>query len=236
MRIFGADIGLKNLSYCIIEIIDDKLSIIEWELINLCSDELKCCKILRGGKQCDKISKYTDNENHYCTAHKTAECKKIKEKDKDNLFTYGRNLYMFLDNHPNVLTCDQYVIENQPALKNPKMKSMSMILYSYFIHHNKSNLLFIQPKQKLKIADKEIKEIISNSKNKYKTTKDLGIKSCEYILDKQVINKDEFLEKFNQSKKKDDLSDSFLHAYVTYYKINCLKNNNEFLCWIKKDL
>ena len=34
---------------------------------------------------------------------------------------------------PNLLNCDIVVIENQPVLKNPTMKSIQMVLYSYFL-------------------------------------------------------------------------------------------------------
>ena len=43
---------------------------------------------------------------------------------------------IFLNNFKNLklllLDVDGVVIENQPSLKNPKMKSIQMIVYSYF--------------------------------------------------------------------------------------------------------
>ena len=39
---------------------------------------------------------------------------------------------------------DKVVIENQPALKNPTMKSVQMILYSYFLIEGVTTLKTIQ--------------------------------------------------------------------------------------------
>lgn len=232
MIIFGADVGCKNLAYCILELTDGKLQIIEWNLINLCSDDSMCCKILRTKKKCNEIAKFyepTNTHNKYCNKHKNDKCKKIKEDNKDNLYNYGRNLYDYLDNHPNVLKCDKYIIENQPSLKNPKMKSISMLLYSYFVYNKKSQLLFIHPTQKLKIHDKLSKEIISQSSHKYKATKILGTKYCSYILNNEVKNSINYKEFFNNHKKQDDLCDAFLHAYVILYGKDCKINDQLFI-------
>ena len=35
MRVFGSDIGCKNLAYCIFDIIDGKINIESWDLVDL---------------------------------------------------------------------------------------------------------------------------------------------------------------------------------------------------------
>lgn len=253
MLIFGADIGCRNLSYCIIEHNDDSniIKIIEWGLINLCSDDNKCCKVMRNGKICDKIAHYYDNckinninkitdgtqvdihVNHYCTSHKTSTSKRIKVADTDNLYDHGNNMYDYLNKHPLILTCDKFVIENQPSMKNPKMKSIAMLLYSYFVYNKKSDLTFIHPTCKLKICSELTKIILKTAKtktDKYKITKNLGIEYTQNILDKEVMDPAFWLEHLYKESKKDDLCDAFLHAYFTAFGKDCKnkKDNIDF--------
>ena len=35
MRVFGSDIGCKNLAYCIFDIVDGKINIQSWDLVDL---------------------------------------------------------------------------------------------------------------------------------------------------------------------------------------------------------
>jgi hypothetical protein len=242
MRVFASDVGCKNLSYCIIDYNekDKTLKILDWNLINLCSIDNTCCKIMRNKKPCCKIAHYYengDNVNHYCTTHKTKLCKKIKIKDQDNLYSYGRNMYDFFDNNSLILQCDKYVIENQPSMKNPKMKSISMLLYSYFVLNKKSNILFIHPTSKLKICEDLTKEIFKLSKNKndkYKITKNLSIQYTTNILDNEISENIKWVEKLLSEKKQDDLCDAFLHGYFTIFGKNCKSkiNDNEFYNYI----
>ena len=42
-------------------------------------------------------------------------------------------MYWLLDEKSNFLDVDIICIENQPALKNPTMKTIQMIIYTYFL-------------------------------------------------------------------------------------------------------
>ena len=43
MKLLSFDVGIKNLAYCIIEYKNDKLDIIDWNIINLCKkNNFKC--------------------------------------------------------------------------------------------------------------------------------------------------------------------------------------------------
>lgn len=241
MKIFGADIGLKNLAYCIIEYnennIYEPITILEWKLLNICSERCLCSYISkRNNNKCyNPATIESDDKIKYCAIHKPKlkHLVKIKSCDKDTLYDYGHNMYQLLNQQPLVLSCDNYVIENQPALKNPKMKSISMILYSYFIFNSKSTVSFIQANQKLKISHNLTKEIIRTSKNKYKMTKDLSINICKYILNNDCNNATDYIEYFNHNNKQDDLADSFLHAYISIRGLNFYDNNIDFSDYIK---
>ena len=113
----------------------------------------------------------------YCILEKNDENKEIKiidwnivnlvdsekiKKDRNALF---ENIPRKLHELPQLLNVDAVVIENQPSLKNPQMKSIQMILYSYFLilgkvigngENSKSyieNVDFCSASNKLKVYD-----------------------------------------------------------------------------------
>ena len=80
-----------------------------------------------------------------------------------------------LDEKKEFLNVDIVIIENQPALKNPTMKTIQMMLYSYFLikgivieERLVSTIEMINAKNKLKAYNGP--EIVSDIKDKYKKT------------------------------------------------------------------
>lgn len=223
MKLLSWDVGIYNLSYCILEKNDEtkEIKIIDWNIVNLVDSE------------------------------------KMK-KDRNLLF---ENIPRKLHELPQLLNVDCVVIENQPSLKNPQMKSIQMILYSYFLILGKiignntnscyiENIEFCSASNKLKVYDgpkiilpekntknKKLKnEIIDNTDNqelkienndeindenkavekkikssslKYADKKRLAIEHALYYLKKDQNN---YVDFFNNHKKKDDLADSFLQG------------------------
>jgi hypothetical protein len=121
------------------------------------------------------------------------------------------------------------LIENQPVMKNPVMKSIQMIVYTYFHHYNilyqkNIHIKFISAMNKLKCGiDIEYPESIMNQKNKYMQKKKKAIYLCEHILfsnDTIITPNEEFKTLFKESKKKDDLADSFLYCIYYINKFN----------------
>jgi hypothetical protein len=236
MKILSWDVGIYNLSYCILEKneIDGQTNIIGWDIVNL-----------------------VDNE-------------KMK-KNKTELF---ENIPIKLQEINELLNVDYVVIENQPSLKNPQMKSIQMILYSYFIilgkavnfgeFKNIKNIDFCSASNKLKVydgpkivfqekvkkppklkkgevspvaspapiaistenivKDEEGDEIINTdvvevSKKKatlkYADKKKLAIAHAQYYVDNTFTTYKDF---FSSHKKKDDLADSLLQG-LYYLKV-----------------
>jgi hypothetical protein len=121
------------------------------------------------------------------------------------------------------LKVDIVCIENQPTFKNPTMKAISDVLYTWFMIRGLvekesngstiSKITFFAPSNKLKIAGKtdDINEQIDQADkagSKYKKTKELGITNClEFIKWNQS-----YVDHLNTFKKKDDLCDAFLHG------------------------
>ena len=109
----------------------------------------------------------------------------------------------------------QYVlIENQPALKNPTMKSIQMIIYTFFIMeglmNNDSNInivIMINARNKLKVYKGP--KIECNLKGKYSQNKFLSVEYTKCMI---KDDNEEFINLFESSKKKDDLADCYLQG------------------------
>lgn len=118
-------------------------------------------------------------------------------------------------------SADIVIIENQP-LKNNKMKSVSVAIYTYFnmlkIHYgNIEKVQFIRATEKLKC--RRYQELPQNlGKASYKDRKLASIQLCRLYL-KDISP--EKLEWLDGKKKRDDLSDNFCQAI--YYIEHTLK-------------
>ena len=110
------------------------------------------------------------------------------------------------------------LIENQPALKNPVMKSVQMIIYTFFIMNGVMNkessieeVFMVNARNKLKVYKGPfvICPYNDDKKNRYKKNKFLSVKYTE-----EMIKEDEqkFQDLFDSSKKKDDLADAYLQG------------------------
>lgn len=125
---------------------------------------------------------------------------------------------------------DIVLLENQPVLKNPVMKSVQMILFSYFqyqkimLNREIKLIKFINAGNKLKVG-RNFNEINYNAeinaiKSKYTRNKKFAILYTNKILiDRLKDSKNN--EYFNKHKKKDDLADAFLQAiyYIDFNKL-----------------
>jgi len=188
------------------------------------------CDYINNKKKCVKNATYYNENEKYCTIHAKSKINKINKNlipqsiKKINSMKMSIDILRFnlvnkLDKLDFLLNVDKVLIENQPTLKNPKMKSISSTIYDYFlirgIIDKKNNstikeVKYISPSNKLKVnADNTIQTLSKTTDNqKYKMTKQLGIQYC-----KQLISHDEqnllLLESY---KKKDDLCDAFLQG------------------------
>lgn len=216
MNYLSFDVGIKNLAYC--ELTKDK-KIVSWGIINL-NENPQCCMYLK--KQCEKQSSYCldikGEKNYYCSSHinhksidKTGKKKKLNTNhDICNIsqICVKKLRELNLENIRHVL------IENQPALKNPIMKSIQMIVYSFFIiegiMNNDSsieNIHMVNARNKLKVYKGP--KVPCNKKGKYAQNKYLSV---EYTKN-MIQNEDENMIKIYQdSKKKDDLADCYLQG------------------------
>ena len=127
------------------------------------------------------------------------------------------SLIKALDERPHLLEdIEHVIIEKQPSF-NPKMRIIAGCLQTYFIIrgivdrplNGIKSVDFFNPKHKLKCYTGPELVIQSNAKSKYARTKKMGILIAQHFLQSET---DEIVKFFNDSKKKDDLSDCYLQA------------------------
>ena len=213
MSYLSFDVGIKNLAFC--KLNPDK-HIEDWGIINL-NDNPQCCSHLR--KRCDKQSScvYKDDNGelqYYCTAHSKQAPKKCKKLNTNNdILELSKKCVSQLRNL-NLDNVKYVLIENQPALKNPVMKSVQMIIYTFFVMDGVLNpsssiekIHMVNARNKLKVYKGEPVEC--NKKTKYDRNKFLSI----VYTNKMIHLEDEIFKKmFEESKKKDDLADAYLQG------------------------
>ena len=203
MRVLSWDVGIKNLAYCILDT-DDKYKQDEEK-----EKEEHCANILFW----DVIT--LQNESKHL--HKLSE----------ELFEKLNSMGELYDN------IDVVVIENQPCMRNPKMKTMQIMLYSFFVmkcntlmkgditdDFKKTKVCMMSANNKLKCYKGETIELKTKSKSKYIIRKKMAIEHCKFFIKSNEINYDYFMS----SSKKDDLADSYLQGL--YY----IKKNDNFFC------
>ena len=205
------DVGIKNLAYCRL---DENKVVQSWGIINL-NENPQCDVHLkkRCEKQCTYEVKGDDKVKYCCTAHSKRFSKKKKLNTNHDLMTIsqlavGKLRELDLDGVTHVL------IENQPALKNPVMKSIQMIIYTFFVmdgimkdDSSIETIHMVNARNKLKVYKGPPVEC--NKKGKYAQNKYLSI---EYTKEMIKGEEDKFIKIFDESKKKDDLADAYLQG------------------------
>jgi hypothetical protein len=104
---------------------------------------------------------------------------------------------------------DHVLLENQPCLKNPVMKSIQVYIYAYFSMHGTARPQLFSASNKLKVArndlvppNKKLSQIAYGEKKK-----------MAIVLARLYIAAEpEWLLFFERAKKKDDYADCYLQA------------------------
>jgi len=195
--------------------------------------------------KCKSKAKFNLYDKNYCNRHTKTEEKKqnrakkatiIKKKKCNNNDpqTICKTLYNQLDRISIFDAANEIYIENQPVLKNPIMKTISCVLFGYFVNRyiDKETIIkFAAPKIiitdellefcKTKFHSKQnddckcklcrLENDMANKTKKYENKKLLGILNTEQVLIKHGLGHK--FDEISNIKKKDDLCDAFLHAY-----------------------
>ena len=124
-----------------------------------------------------------------------------------------------LEAHFSNIEIDMVLIENQPVQKNPTMKTIQIVVYTYFMYQkailNKiESIHFVPANRKNKFGDKFNFDI--QCKTKYQKNKKVAVAVTKYLVEGSVWD-----THFNSHKKKDDLADSYLQtlAFIDYKNV-----------------
>lgn len=213
MKVLSIDIGVNNLSYCVL----DETGKIEkgyWDNMSILQDNLllKCCGKKKDGNICGKRCKFqkAGTTDGYCAVHKCENATEIKKRKVKSVTIQELNTKLIkkMDSMPQLSDIDIVLIEQQPS-KNPTMKNLSFMLNSYFIIRGMidkqriQKVIFVSAKNKLKgKADKD-------KLKTYKDRKKMSIEVCRNTLNEKNA---ELVDFFNGHFKKDDLADCFLQG------------------------
>tara|TARA_Y100000589_G_C27055985_1_gene589320 strand:- start:84 stop:980 length:897 start_codon:yes stop_codon:yes gene_type:complete len=198
------------------------------------------CQVKKSNSQiCNKSCDYEildgDKKKYLCKFHYNLFEKKndnntIKKITKQNaskasIDIIKKNMINILDSKKELLNVDYVLIENQPSMKNPKMKSVAETLYCWFLIRGMKDtnkikkIFYLSPSNKLKTKDENInKEIskIEDSSKKYKFTKNTAVIHTTNL----IKDNEKWLDFLKVNKKKDDLCDSFLQGLYFIENIN----------------
>lgn len=247
--ILAIDVGLKNLSMCIMSREGDNANVHLWDVYNIIKDDqedVKCTIKLKSGKECGKLCKYkylqeqNDVTIYTCKSHfpKSITIKKdniitpvkIKDINLQNivLLMIDKLQSLYQDNKELFDKLDKVVIELQPKC-NDKMKLISHIIYGKIIDllRDSSNLdvKFIRATQKLNILY-DGPDIECTLKDGYAKRKYMTVKYTEYFIEKLCKEEEARHWKglFDSVKKKDDMADVFCYCVSHLFEKNKKKS------------
>lgn len=153
--------------------------------------------------------------------------RKVKCKDLDCL-TLRLKLWQSLQAVPVFLKVDEVIIENQPSLKNPVMKSVAESIYNFFVcrglldrmttQSTIQDIKYVSPSNKLKACKDELAvvEKVKNASMRYKRTKQLSVDYVATLVNASPIGK----RYFEEANKKDDLADCLLQGLAHFTSKN----------------
>ena len=204
---------------------------------------------------CKKNAVYKILDILYCMNHyeKIFKLKKMNQtiSAKKSIQYLTETMYKKLNNIPELSLAKIILIENQPTMINPTMKTISALLYGYFVMKKMENNIienvkFISPSNKLKIVNnnKDINNNIDNNnidnnnidnrdnkdnignkgRKEYILTKTMCIQYCKALLEE--ANLIESLNKLDKFEKKDDPCDAFLQGYQYLFSGNLKISEN----------
>jgi hypothetical protein len=152
--------------------------------------------------------------------------KKIKCNALD-IQILGENMYKKLDKIKELTTVTDVYIENQPSLKNPTMKTVSSLLFGYFVARGiidkdktKSDIKlikFISPSNKIKVDSDKVNKLLGLINKDGKV-----FKTVEIIVDSLINDKIFSIDLSQISKEK-----------LVYFIIEYLINKKEVLKSLK---
>ena len=213
--VLGIDIGLRNMSMCVIT--EDR-EILLWEIYDLLADDIILCSI------CGRNAKYTAGDTSFCGTHfKGNKKSKVNQIKKKKVKQYSlQEIASKVISKVNTIVEDNKeifdqltscILELQPKI-NPKMGFTSHILYGKLCDiflDKPCSIKFERANQKLKKYTGDKGVYVANT---YKNRKAKAVEYVANILNSDcLLNGVDYVDYFANIKKKDDAADAMLIAF-----------------------
>lgn len=236
MKTLSIDIGIRNLSMCIMSCTVpgqlDTYNVELWETFDtLENDEHFCEALQKNEKVCGKKCSFKYGDTFTCKKHfpkdipitKNNRYKKKLIKNyllQDIAIVVLKKIQLIYDdNEPLFKTLTSIIIELQPTV-NPRMKFISHVIYAkltdLFISSTVS-LRFVSASIKLRAYDGP--RITCHLKNGYSKRKWLSVQYTKWILENKFSEDQGKWSSILENGKVDDNSDTFLMCINTLNKI-----------------
>ncbi len=231
------DIGMKNLSFCVFRTNPDAppnttfpYHILEWQNVDISANKKICShsKTFKNGNSqtCANAALFKhDNttisadgtkstiSNYFCSTHAKKQ-PGAKRMPPESLFDTCISLIQTLQKYESTFILSDHVIMEEQPNKNPMMKKLSMMIFSFFTQNSKSfrddsritNVQLISPKHKLQVYTGPPVQC-DHLKQQYDKNKFLSVEYCKWFLDGT-----EYLPLMMDHKKKSDLADCLLQG------------------------
>lgn len=234
MKYLGIDIGVRNLSFCLLSDPDynedGELVYNEplfWKDISIL-DEPETCMVVN----CKLPSKWKNEVNKvYCGLHKKRgilikelEPVVVRKVDEYTPFEIQVRMISTLNKYPELYNVDYIFIENQP-IDNGYMKGVASSVFTYFTKGGYvdqetpmiKEIAYISATKKTKNVPIIGEVYVSAKKDAYKRRKDTSIEYCRRYCNKHIPH---LLSYFESHRKKDDLADSYMMCIAGMWYIN----------------
>ncbi len=219
MSVLGIDIGLRNLSLCILSKTQKVYNISLWDNYNLLDETLgTCTTVLKNGAACkSKVCQYnvTFCKRHAPPGHKVVPVKLVKDYLLQDIAkkVLEKVESVVSENRDSFAKVTRVYIENQPRVNN-KMRMVSVLVFGKLVELlPRAQVRFISANRKLKIGELvgftgEVPSLLKGAKG-YANRKKLSVMyTLAFLENKDVADKDSWKTHFTGHSKLNDLADS----------------------------
>lgn len=195
--------------YCNMHLPKDVVST-KYTTMKICSHEMKKGHCKR------KVFYQTPDKMYYCKIHggqkKQGITLNVINKDP-SYYEICKMINQKIEEKPVLMDIDEVVIENQPTMKNPRMKNIQVMLFSHFVMRDKNNRIknvsYISATNKLKEAYKKVDITLHKMPANAKAQR----KKLAIIYTKELLqDQPDKLHILENHSKKDDMCDSYLQG------------------------
>lgn len=202
-----ANVTEEGDHYCNMHLPDDVTST-KYFAPKICSHE-----IAKKGNCKRKVFYQNAEKKYYCKIHgKKINGLNVINKDP-SYYELCKMISQKIEETPALMDVDDVVIENQPTMKNPRMKNIQVMLFSHFVMRDKNNRIknvnYISATNKLKEAYKKVDVSLHKMPANAKAQR----KKLAIIYTKELLqDQPDKLHILENHSKKDDMCDSYLQG------------------------